>query len=168
MRNTLLAPVVAALAASAVLAQSSAPPPDFSGDWDLAAALGAAPPPGLAVSIAQSKDAIEIHSSWQEPPSGQYGLTLLGVLVPELRLTTSGAEDLVQVGPFVLHCRTRWQDGRLITNWTSSEFQGVKFEGAWTRALAPGGRRQTLQIKATSSNGARTSAMLTFRRRGQP
>jgi hypothetical protein len=146
-------------------AAEAASHPDFTGDWEIAAALGAAPPPGLALRIAQSKDAVAIRASWQEPHNGQYGLTLLGVVIPEIRLRTDGEQDLVQVGPFVLHCRTHWDGGRLVTDWTTSQFQGVSFDGNWTRALSPGGREQRLQISAVSSNGARSSAMLTFRRR---
>ena len=145
-------------------AQSSAHP-DFSGDWEIAAALGAAPPPALALHIAQSNDAVDVRASWQEPRNGQYGLTLLGVVVPQLHLRTNDEEDLVQVGPFVVHCRTHWDGGHLVTKWTTSDFQGASFEGSWTRSLSPGGREQRLQISAISSNGARSSAMLTFRRR---
>lgn len=161
-----LFPLAALVIAARSAAGAQAPAhPDFGGEWELSAALGAAPPPGLALRIEQSKDVVQIHSSWQEPRSGQYGLTLLGVVVPELRLRIGDEEDLMQVGPFVLHYRTHWDADRLVTKWTTSEFQGVSFDGTWTRALAPGGRRHTLQINAVSSNGGRSAAMLTFRKR---
>ena len=162
--RTVCATALVVIACSAAAAQSAAHP-DFGGDWEIAGALGAAPPPALALHITQSNEAVNIRASWQEPRNGQYGLTLLGVVVPQLRLRTDGEEDLLQVGPFVLHCRTRWADGHIVTDWTTSDFQGVSFEGTWTRALSPGGREQRLQISAVSSNGARSSAMLTFRRR---
>lgn len=152
---------VAALVASA----AGGPKPDFSGHWVLSSALGTTPVDGLALEIQQIRDALQIKATWQNPSNGQFGLTLLGIVTPLARFTMGGQEDLNQVGPFVLHSRTHWVDDRLVTTWNTSEFQGHRYHGTWTRSLSEDGGEQTLLIEGLSGNGLRSQAVLKFRKR---
>jgi hypothetical protein len=80
-------------------------------------------------------------------------------------LSTDGREDLNQAGPFVLHARTLWNGAKLITNWTTSEFLGVSFQGQWVRILSADGREMTIEIHADSSKGQHSDAVLKFKKR---
>lgn len=145
---------------AAVLAAAT---PDFSGARRFERGIGAAPPAGFALRIVQAGATLQCNAHW-DAKDGRYGLTLLGVVTPELRLSTTGAEDLNQVGPFVLHSRSRWEGEKLITEWNSSSFQGQSFRGSWTRRLSADGKQMILEIAATSGTGTYSHAQLVFRR----
>lgn len=139
-------------------------PPDFRGAWKLIGAKGANAPPEFVTTIDQAGDALQFHARWDEPKQGQYALTLLGVVVPEMQFTTADQQDLNQVGPFVFHSRSHWKDGRLITDWNTSAYMEQWFRGTWTRYLSADGREMTVEISALSSGGGRSAATLIFRR----
>lgn len=159
-----MTPKTISIAAFGILTVLAAPVPDFSGEWKLVSATGTSPPDEILVQFKQSVTALNVTTQWQEPPNGQYGLTLLGVVTPELKLSTDGREDLNQAGPFVLHSRTRWNGTRLLTSWKTSEFLGSSFHGEWIRSLSGDGRELTWEIHANSSLGQHSDAVLTFRR----
>jgi hypothetical protein len=92
-------------------AQQSAPP-DFSGEWQLVSAAGTTPPDGFVMQTNQSSMVLRVTTHWTEPENREYGLTLVGLITPELTLSMDGREDLNQAGPFVLHSRTRWNGAR--------------------------------------------------------
>jgi hypothetical protein len=143
-------------------AQQSAPP-NLSGEWVPVSAAGTKPPDNFVVQMSQSSATLRVASHWTQPENGQYGLTLVGLLAPEMTFFMDGREDLNQAGPFVLHSRTRWDGARLVTSWNTSEFHGVSFDGEWVRSVSADGREFTLDIHANSSQGQHTEAMLKFR-----
>src|SRR5438132_294396 len=110
MRRKILAiSAIGAIALAAALwkgrAQQSAQP-DLSGEWELVSAVGTTPPDGFVMQVNQSSATLRVNSRWQEPEDGRYGLTLVGLLAPELIFHTDGREDLNQAGPFVIHSKT--------------------------------------------------------------
>ena len=153
-----------ALLCLAALAASPAGTPDFSGEWRLESNIGAAAPAGFTLQIRQTGTALEVRARWDAPKDGKYGLTLLGVVTPELRLSTSGAESLNQAGPFVLHSRSRWEGEKLITDWHSSAFQGQSFRGTWTHRVSDDRHKLILEIAAASGSETWSHAQLVFRR----
>lgn len=138
--------------------------PDFSGKWRLLNPNLVNAPEGFRVTIQQSGGTMQISARWEEPKNGQYALTLLGVITPELRLSTANQAEMNQVGPFVLHSRSRWEGNRMVTEWNTSPYIGQSFQGTWTRWLSGDGREMTLEIAATSSAGKKSGATLVFRR----
>jgi hypothetical protein len=138
--------------------------PDLSGEWKLVSAAGTKPPDGFVVQMNQSSATLRVTAHWTEPENGQYGLTLVGLIAPELTFFLDGREDLNQAGPFVLHSKTRWTGARLVTSWNTSQFLGVSFEGQWVRSISADGRELTLEIHANSSQGRRSDAVLKFRK----
>ena len=159
---------VATIALAATLwrvkAQQSTPP-DLSGEWELVSAVGTTPPNELVMKTDQSATTFRVHSRWNEPRNGKYGLMLVGLLTRELTFSIGGGEDLNQSGPFVIHSKTQWRDARLITAWNTSELLGVSFEGEWVRSVSANGRDSTWQIHAKSSQGQRADAVLLFRKK---
>ena len=137
--------------------------PDFSGEWQLVSAAGTTPPDGFVMQTNQSSRVLRVTTHWTEPENREYGLTLVGLITPELTLSMDGREDRNQAGPFVLHSRTRWNGTRLITSWHTSEFLGVTFEGQWVRSLSADGR-ETRLVHANSSQGRHSDAVLKFRK----
>jgi len=110
--------------------------PDFSGEWELVSASGTTPPDGFVMQTNQSSTALRVEAHWTEPENGKLGLTLVGLITPELTFSMDGREDLNQAGPFVIHSKTRWNGARLITTWNTSELLGVSFEGQWVRSVS--------------------------------
>jgi hypothetical protein len=101
----------------------------------------------------------------KEPKNGEYGLTIVGLVAPELIFFTDGREDLNQAGPFVIHSKTRWSGTRLITKWSTSELMGVSFKGQWVRSVSADGRESTLEVHADSSPRRHSDASLKFRKK---
>jgi len=169
MRRKMIAiSAVATLALAATLWKARAhqsTPPDLSGEWGLVSAAGTTPPDEFVMKTDQSATSFRVHAHWKEPENGKYGLTLVGLLTPELTFSIGGGEDLNQSGPFVIHSKTYWRDAHLITEWNTSEFLGTSFKGEWDRSVSAGGRESTLEIHATSSQGQRADAVLLFRKK---
>ena len=139
--------------------------PDFSGEWELVSAAGTTPPEAFVMLMNQSSTVLRGNAHWTESENRQYGLTLVGLITPELIFSMDGREDLNQAGPFVIHSKTRWTGARLITKWSTSEFLGMSFEGQWVRSVSVDGRELTLEIHANSSQGRHSDAVLKFRRK---
>jgi hypothetical protein len=140
-------------------------PPDFSGEWQPVSAVGTTPPDGFVIRTHQTPSSLHATAHWTEPENGQYGLTLVGLIASELTFSLDGREDLNQAGPFVLHSKTRWRDAHLITGWNTSEFLGMSFEGEWVRSVSTDGLEMTLEIRANSSQGQHSEAVLKLRRK---
>jgi hypothetical protein len=145
-------------------AQQSARP-DFSGEWELVSAAGTTPPAGFVMQTNQSSTTFGVKAHWTGPENGAYGLTLVGLVAPELTFSMDGREDLNQTGPLAIHSKTRWNGARLITTWKTSEFLGVSFEGQWVHSVSADGRELTLEIHANSSQGRHSDAALKFRKK---
>ena len=153
--------IASLLMAAAITAHAA--PPDFNGNWKLLGSSGANAPNEFFTTIQPSAGAVQFTSRWDEPPNGQYALTLMGVVTQVLRISTAGQADLNQVGPFVFRSRSHWDKDRLITEWNTSEYLHQSFRGTWTRYLTPDGK-MTLDIAAASSAGKHSHATLIFQR----
>jgi len=93
----------------------------------------------------------------KEPKNGEYGLTIVGLVAPELIFFTDGREDLNQAGPFVIHSKTRWSGTRLITKWSTSELMGVSFEGhGYVRFRQTAGNRRWRSMPIPRRDGTPT------------
>lgn len=137
----------------------------LAGDWKLERGFGATPPGHLETRIAAESGKVTVRSRWDEPANGQYGLTLIGITVPEMVFDLTGREAATQVGPFVLRHATRIRRGQWTTDWSTSEYMGSSFRGRWTRAVSKDGAAMTLDIEAVSGLGDESRARLVFRRK---
>jgi len=155
---------VAAILSGCNLHGQSSGSADLLGNWVLDRTLGVTTPPDFTMNVTKNQDQTTIHSHWSEPPNGQYGLTLIGVTTSEIVLDTGGADTSTQVGPFVMKHRSSWENGRLVTRWSTSDYMGSSFSGTWTHAVSRDGRQLTLDIDATSGSGEKSRARLMFRR----
>lgn len=151
------------LSGCALHGQASNPAALIEGKWTLDKSFGVTPPQNFSTEVEKGKDRITLRSRWDEPENGQHGLTLIGVTTPNFIIDTTGREQAAQVGPFVFHYRSAWENGKLVTRWTTSEFMGSSFQGTWTRAVSRDGSTQTLDIDASSSLQI-SRARLIFRR----
>jgi hypothetical protein len=137
---------------------------NLSGSWVLDRTLGVTAPPDFTMKVAANQDQVTIHAHWSEPPNGQYGLTLIGVTTSEMVLDIRGADTPTQVGPFVMKHRSSWENDKLVTRWSTSDYMGSSFHGTWTHAVSRDGRQLTLDIDAASGSGEQSRARLMFRR----
>lgn len=144
-------PAFSVLSGCALHGQGSDPATLLEGKWTLEKSFGVTPPQNFSSQVEKAQNQITIKSRWDDPQNGQHGLTLMGVTTPQFVIDTTGREQAAQVGPFVFHYRSAWENGKLITHWTTSEFMGSKFQGTWTRAVSKDGGTQTLDIDASSS-----------------
>ncbi len=144
--------------------QAGDPAAPLQGEWTLDKSFGVTPPKSFRIKVEAGNNQVTIRSHWEEPRDGRYGLTLIGVTIPELTLFATGREQAVQAGPFVLRCSSAWRNGNLVTQWSTSEFMGSSFRGTWTRAVSKDGSTQTLDIDASSSSGESSRARLIFHR----
>jgi hypothetical protein len=156
--------IAAALLSGCSLHGQNAASENLPGSWVLDRTLGVTAPPAFTMKVAANEDQVTIHSHWSEPPNGQFGLTLIGVTTSEIVLDTRGADTSTQVGPFVMKHRSSWENGKMVTRWTTSDYMGSSFHGTWTHAVSRDGRQLTLDIDATSASGEQSRARLMFRR----
>jgi hypothetical protein len=161
---TVLAPAVAVLAGCSLHGQHNLSS-RFSGDWFLDKSFGATAPPGFATNLAISGDRVTVRSRWQRGQDDRTGLTLVGLIQPEMVLETGGRDLAAQVGPFVFRHASHWDGDRLVTRWSTSEFMGSSFRGTWTRSVSKDGEMQILDVDAVSSLGQVNRARLVFRRK---
>jgi hypothetical protein len=139
--------------------------PDLSGEWELVSAVGTTPPDGFVMQVNQSSTTLRVRDHWNQPANDQYGLTLVGLLAPELTFSIDGREDLNQAGPFVIHSHTRRNGTRMVTTWSTSELMGMSFKGQWVRSVSADGRESTLEVHADSSQRQHSDATLKFRKK---
>jgi hypothetical protein len=151
------------LSGCALHGQGSDPASLLDGKWTLDKSFGVTPPQNFSTQVERANNQVTIRSHWDEPANGQYGLTLMGLTTPQFIVDTSGREQAAQVGPYVFHYKSAWENGKLVTHWTTSEFMGSSFHGTWTRGVSKDGSTQTLDIDASSSLQM-SRARLIFRR----
>ena len=137
----------------------------LAGDWTLTRGFGVTPPDHFETSLSADRNRVFVRSRWEAAHDGQVGLTLVGLATPELVLDTSGVESAAQVGPFVLRHTSRLNHGRLITDWSTSEYMGSSYRGSWIRTVSRDGAMLTLDIDAVSGAGDESRARLIFRRK---
>jgi hypothetical protein len=157
-------PLASLLSGCALHGQGSDPTTLLDGKWILRKSFGVTPPENFSTNVDAARDRVTVRSHWEEPKNGQYGLTLMGIAMPEFVMETTGRDQATQVGPFVFRHASAWEDGRLVTRWSTSEFMGSSFQGTWTRAVSKDGSTQTVDIHAMSSSGEISRARLIFHR----
>jgi hypothetical protein len=138
----------------------------FAGRWvlDKQHSQGDQAPLGLEQKIKQDGSDLVIESKFPEPKNGIVPLLYLGVMVTQIRLSTDGQEVKSQVGPFAMASKTKVVFGALETDW-SAVVNGDQVQGHWLRTLSPDGKRCTLQIKESSTQGQGGEATLEFVRK---
>ncbi len=137
----------------------------FAGDWMLDKSFGSSAPPGFSTTVAVGADRVTLRSRWDRTEDARTGLTLVGVIEPEMVLSTDGRKLASQAGPFVFHHSSQWDGDRLVTRWSTSEFMGSSFRGTWSRSVSKDGAMQILDVDAVSSLGQVNRARLVFRRK---
>jgi|ERR1017187_10622035 hypothetical protein len=157
-------PAACLLAGCALRGQASAPAVLFQGNWVLDKTFGVTAPANFTTRMEAARDQLTVRSHWDDPQDDRYALTLMGITMNEFVIATTGREQSAQVGPFVFKHSTNWENGNLVTRWSTSEFMGSSFQGAWTRAVSKDGGTLTLDIDATSSTGKNSRARLIFHR----
>jgi hypothetical protein len=153
------------IAGCALRGQASSPAVLFQGDWVLDKTLGLTAPANFTTRMDAARDQLTVRSHWDDPQDGCYALTLMGITMNEFVIATTGREQSTQVGPFVFKHTSNWENGSLVTRWSTSEFMGSSFQGSWTRAVSKDGGTLTVDIDATSSAGQNSRARLIFHRR---
>ena len=138
----------------------------FAGRWvlDKQRSQGEQAPVGLEQKIKQDGSDVTFETKFAEPKNGIVPLLYLGVMTSQLKLSTDGQEMKSQVGPFAMATRTKITFGVLETDW-SAVVNGDQVQGHWVRTLSPDGKRCTLQIKESSTQGQGGEATLEFVRK---
>ena len=114
-------------AAGLVLASMAAAQSNVSGEWEVESVQGASLPEDFVQHVRQSGAETVFKATWKGAQNGPFGLTLIGLITPELRITTDGAENTNAMGPFTHRSHSGWQNERLVTEWATNEFQGSSF-----------------------------------------
>jgi len=142
---------------------SNAKDEGFSGKWVLDKNADRSPnaPTGLQSHIKQDNSGVTIESTFKEPENGLVPLLYLGVMTTKMRLSLDGQPAQNQIGPFQMASKTTINANQMDTDWTA-EVRGDQVQGHWTHTLAPDGRRMTLEIKESSTQGQTGTATLQF------
>jgi hypothetical protein len=150
------------LAAAATVGSSNG----FDGKWVLdkkAANTATVPPPDdLRQNIKASGGNISIDTTFKEPNNAITPLLYLGIMVTNLKLNADGSETVNQVGPFMQTSKTTVDGNKMDTEWIAKHTSGEVVNGHWTRTVSDDGKRITLEIKESSTQGQSGSATLNF------
>jgi hypothetical protein len=150
------------LAAAATVGSSNG----FDGKWVLdkkAANTATVPPPDdLRQNIKASGGNISIDTTFKEPNNAITPLLYLGIMVTNLKLNADGSETVNQVGPFMQTSKTTVDGNKMDTEWIAKHTSGEVVNGHWTRTVSDDGKRMTLEIKESSTQGQSGSATLNF------
>jgi len=135
----------------------------FSGHWvlDKTGDLASNAPVHLVSKIKQDGSGLTIESTFQEPGNGIVPLLYLGVMTTKMHLSLDGREEQTQIGPFQMASKTTLNGNQMDTDWTAV-VKGDQVQGHWTHTLSDDGRRLTLDIKETSTQGQNTQITLHF------
>lgn len=167
MGRLVLASVVvplAVLSGCALHGKGDGAPERFEGDWVLDRSFGVSAPEGLTQNVRAGGDRLDIVSHWTQPVDRRYVLILAGLTTPELVIDTTGRRSSVQAGPFVIRYMSGWQNGRVVTYWSTSSFMGTSYHGTWQRSVSRDGTAQVVDIDTTASDGEVSRARLIFRK----
>ena len=158
-----LAIVLCAVFLATSILQVQAKDEGFSGKWvlDKKSQLPGNAPNNLETRIKQDGSGITIESTFREPENGIVPLLYLGIMTTKLHLGTSGMEEQNTVGPFQMASKTTINGNQMDTDWTAM-VKGDQVQGHWTHKLSDDGRRMTLEIKESSTQGQNASATLYF------
>ena len=138
----------------------------FTGKWTLDKR---SPRPGdapnnLDTRIKQDGSGLTIESTFKEPENGVVPLVYLGLMTTKMHLNTNGEEQETQIGPFTMSSKTRINGNQMLTDWTAN-MKGDEVQGHWTQTLSDDGKRMTLEIKETSTQGQHSEVTLYFARK---
>ena len=135
----------------------------FAGRWvlDKKSQLPGNAPNNLETRIKQDGSGVTIESTFREPENGIVPLLYLGIMTTKMHLGTSGTEEQNTIGPFQMASKTTINGNQMDTDWTAM-VKGDQVQGHWTHKLSDDGRRMTLEIKESSTQGQNASATLYF------
>ncbi len=150
----------------AFVSGTSAKDEGFAGRWVLekTAQTPAETPANLETRIKQDRSGITLESTFKEPENGVVPLLYLGVMATKVRLSTDGQLQQNQIGPFQIGSKTTIEGNRMQTEWTAA-VRDDQVQGHWTHTLSDDGKRLTLEIKESSTQGQHGKATLNFVRK---
>ena len=167
---TLVTAVSLALAVSFIFA-AGAPAKDakdegFTGRWTLDKR---SPRPGdapnnLDTRIKQDGSGLTIESTFKEPENGVVPLVYLGLMTTKMHLNANGEQQENIIGPFTMTSKTMLNGNQMLTDWTAN-VKGDQVMGRWTHTLSDDGKRMTLEIKESSTQGQHSEVTLYFARK---
>jgi len=153
------------LTASVVVAK---PKTGFDGKWvvDQKASQAIPPPPrGLTQVIHVHRNNVQVSSTWKESDDGMSPLLYLGLMVTDLQLSTDGSPSKSTFGPFTQAAQTTVDGNQMTTEWSANSAEAGTARGKWIRTVSPDGKRLTLEINQTASDGQTRTGTLVFRRK---
>jgi hypothetical protein len=138
----------------------------FTGRWTLDKR---SPRPGdapnnLDTRIKQDGSGLTIESTFKEPENGVVPLVYLGLMTTKMHLNTNGEQQENVIGPFTMTSKTMMNGNQMLTDWTAN-VQGDQVQGHWTHTLSDDGRRMTLAIQESSTQGQHSEVTLYFSRK---
>jgi TonB family protein len=142
--------------AQTLATEPSNPSADFSGRWELDKAKSDLPSPApenLVQVIEQRGSELKFTTSSKDWDTNKpIAVTLFALMVPELSITADNRESVQPYGPGQMRAKSRWGDGKLITEWTLDRDGQVMMTGQWVRSLSKDGKTQTIEITAHDPN----------------
>jgi hypothetical protein len=156
---------LAFLIASIATVSVSAKDEGFSGRWVLDKSQPSRDAPGnLETRIKQDGSGVTMESTFKEPDNGIVPLLYLGIMTSKMHLSFDGVAQQNQIGPFQMASKTTLNGNQMDTEWTAVVKDG-QVQGHWTHTLSDDGKRMTLEIKQSSTQGQTSQATLHFVRR---
>jgi len=158
-----LAIIVSGVFLATSILQVQARDEGFAGRWvlDKKSQLPGNAPNNLETRIKQDGSGVTIESTFKEPENGIVPLLYLGIMTTRMHLGTTGIEEQNTIGPFQMASRTTLNGNQMETDWTAV-VKGDQVQGHWTHKLSDDGRRMTLEIKESSTQGQNAQATLYF------
>ena len=138
----------------------------FSGKWalDKRSPRPGDAPNNLDTRIKQDGSGLTIESTFKEPDNGVVPLVYLGLMTTKIHLNTNGQEQENIIGPFTMTSKTTMNGNQMLTEWAAN-VKGDRVEGHWTHTLSDDGKRMTLEIKESSTQGQHSEVTLYFARK---
>jgi hypothetical protein len=138
----------------------------FSGKWvlDKRSPRPGDAPNNLDTRIKQDGSGFTIESTFKEPENGVVPLVYLGLMTTKVHLNTNGQEQENIIGPFTMTSKTSMNGNQMLTEWAAN-VKGDRVEGHWTHTLSDDGKRMTLEIKESSTQGQHSEVTLYFARK---
>jgi hypothetical protein len=138
----------------------------FSGKWalDKRSPRPGDAPNNLDTRIKQDGSGLSIESTFKEPDNGVVPLVYLGLMTTKIHLNTNGQDQENVIGPFTMTSKTTMNGNQMLTDWTAN-VKGDHVQGHWTHTLSDDGKRMTLEIQESSTQGQHSEITLYFARK---
>ena len=138
----------------------------FSGKWalDKRSPRPGDAPNNLDTRIKQDGSGLTVESTFKEPENGVVPLVYLGLMTTKVRLNTNGQEQENIIGPFTMTSKTTMNGNQMLTEWAAN-VKGDQVQGHWTHTLSDDGKRMTLEIQESSTQGQHSEVTLYFARK---